>query len=126
MNYEIYGAYNQGGQDERGNGLNINTSLHEVKVIRHILQNFKDDGVYDDKAEAKRKNDDGAENKRKDWLKDEVEGGERGRNNDKAEDWCAQNESCDVLVREPEGECVASNNKGNPSDPVHCLIITKK
>ena len=72
MDDEIDDAHNERREEERRNALYHNTSTQKVNVIRDDGQEVEDERVYNDEAEAERKNDDWAKYEREYWLKEEV------------------------------------------------------
>lgn len=101
-------AYNEGGEDERRNVLNDNTSTDDVNVLCNDLKNIEDDGVHYNKADPKRNDDDRAENKSEYRLQEEGEQGENDRNEDDRDPITAQAEARDEFVRHPQRKRVAS------------------
>ena len=69
---EVHGAYDDGSDEERGNGLYNNASMKKVNVSGDYREKPDDDAIHDDDANAEREHDDGAEHEREHWFQNKV------------------------------------------------------
>lgn len=102
MNKEVYGAYDEGCEEERRNGLYDNTSMKEVNVIRDNREKPEDDRIHYNYAKAKGEDNDRAEYKLEYRLQNEVEKSQEKRNKDeRLPIRGAELESSYIFIRKP-------------------------
>ena len=127
MNGEVYGAHDNGCQEERRNGLYCNAPMEKVNVICEDRKDIQDDCVHDDDAETERDHDDGSEDECEERLQEKVEDCKDEADHDELPNIGAQDKSGHPAIGKPQRKSVAEDDDRDLCEPVHIpLMISNK